>query len=191
MKKLPNLLPSTLQITSTGKKTVIDDSTTTKDGRSLDNVNLSLKEYEIEKNALACKEPIKIPSNDEPINPVKLLIDGDSGENGVYKERGLGFGEDNLSCNSGNFIKNSEKNHEADDIKHLGLGDDNLENDDLEMDFSDKMDHLDNVKALEMNDFEADYDAKLFGVNEEEISHHSALLNNEFMDPHSEELNYF
>jgi len=189
--KQPPLLQSTLQITNTGKKTVIDGSATTKDAKSLDNAPLSLREYDLDKNVLPCKEPLKIHSNDEPVNPVKLHIDGDYGENGVYKERGLGFGEDNLSCNSGNFIKNTEKNHEADDVKDLGLVDGNFENNDLEMDFSDKMPALENVKAPEMNDFEAEYDMKPFGDNVEEFSHHSGLLHNDFMEPPSAELNYF
>ncbi len=188
--KQPELLPSSLKISETEKKT-LSDEVLIKDGKSFDNTNASVQDNDLEKNILCVKTPLKITSCEEPVNPVKLHIEGALEEDDIYKERGLGFGDDGLSWNSENFIKNTEKNHETNDIRDLGLGDDNFGNNDFEMDFSDKIPALDNGKAPEMNDFEDEYDMKPFGDDVEEFSHHSNMQMNEFMEPPSAELNYF
>lgn len=188
--KQPDLLASVPKNDESGRTTAADDSLV-KDGKSFDNTNASLHDNELDKHTLAGMKSAKINLNEEPVNPVKLHINGDLGENDIYKERGLGFGEDNLSCHSENFHKNTEKIHELDEAKNLGLDDDHFGNNDLEMAFSDKIPHLDNDKAPELHDFERDYDIKPFGNDVDEFSHHSSILHNEFMERPSAELNYF
>lgn len=186
--KQPELLPSSVKISETEKKT-LPDEVLIKDGKSFDNTNASVQDNDLDKNILCVKEPVKIASCEEPVCTEKLQL-GALEEDVLYKE-GLEFGDDNFSWNSENFIRNEEKNHETNDIRALGLWDDNFGNNELEMGFSDKIQDLDNMKAPEMNDFEDEYDMKPFGDNVEEFSHHSNLQNNELMEPPAAELNYF
>lgn len=189
LKKRPDLLPAVAKTSEDEKKSC--EEGLVKCGKYSDNTNASVQDNDGDKPGVLTKEAAGVDWNQEPINPVKLHIEGDLGESDVYRDWGLGFGDDNLSCNSENFMKNTEKNHETNDIRDLGLGDDNFQNNDLEMDFSDKLPEMEDEKAPEMDNFEGEYEMKPFDDKMEEFSHHSDLLNDGFMEPPAEELNYF
>jgi len=144
---------------------------------------------ELEKIMVIQEEP-KINSMEEPANLNQLQFDQVKEEE-VFKDAGLRFGGDNLSCHSEDFMNNISKNHESNDIRDLGLEDENFANIGIDMDFSGKMPVMEEPKDPEIEDFEEEFGMKGIGENERVFSHNSNLLQSDFIEPNSIGFNYF
>lgn len=185
--KLLNIEPKPKNIK---KKSVRKESLKGKDGKSFDNTNASVQDNDPDhRNLLVCQEP-KINSLEEPVSPVQVQVDGYD-DNGVYKESGLNFGEDNLSCHSDDFMKNTSKNVEAEENKDFGIEDDNpFNNNDFGMEYGDRIPVIDNSKAPELPEIEEDFGMEEL-QNHEDRFNDNDLLNDDFEDLQSSGLNYF
>lgn len=191
--KQPKLLNPENKDKATEKKSTDKECSNVKDGKSFDNTNASVHDNEFDsKNIIVNKEdPVKINSSEEPVSPVKVQVDGLE-NNDVYREWGLNFGDDNASYHSDNFMKNTDKNHLIDEGKDFAMDDDHqFENNDFEIEYSDKMPVIENPKEADMHEFGDGFDLKELNNDNDKFSHHSNLLNNEFDEIHSSSLNYF
>ena len=89
-------------------------------------------------------------------------------------------------------MKNTDKNHVLDEEKDFAMDDDHqFENNDFEMEYSDRMPVIENPKEADMHELGDGFDLKELNNDNDKFSHHSNLLNNEFDEIHSSSLNYF
>jgi hypothetical protein len=157
------------------------DEKALKDGKSFDNTNASVQNNENEqipcdKEALA--ENVTQTKFDIPKQTVNF---GD-----VFIEHGFGFGNDE-SFDSSNIIKPEMRDNESvkDDLIEIGI--DIMDKDiDFDMDWSEPISIMEqNSKELQLQDVNnQEFDLKELQDNDEDFSHHSGLLMNDFSSGH-------
>lgn len=157
------------------------DEKALKDGKSFDNTNASVQNNENEQ--ISCDKEA-LAKNQTQIKfdiPKQTVNFGD-----VFIEHGFGFGNDE-SFDSSNIIKQEMRDNESakDDLIEIGI--DIMDKDiDFDMDWSEPIPTIiQNSKELQLQDVNnQEFDLKELQDNEEDFSHHSGLLMNDFSSGH-------
>lgn len=158
-----------------------NDEKTLKDGKSFDNTNASVQNNENEQNSWEKVAPAEISAQAKIEPPKQTQNFGD-----VFVEHDFGFGNDE-SFNSSHLIKQEIRDHEQhkdeldeSDVDHTEKGID------FDMDLSEPIPIvIQNPKDSQQHGISNhEFDLKELQDNEDDFSHHSGLLMNDFISGH-------
>lgn len=172
---------SLLKLVADKNEKLQNDEKTLKDGKSFDNTNASVQNNENEQNSWEKIAPAKV-SVQLKIDPPKQTHNfGD-----VFIEHDFGFGNDE-SFNSSHLIKQDIREHDLHKDELNGSEVDHTEKGiDFDMDLSEPIPIvIQNPKDSQQHGISNhEFDLKELQDNEDDFSHHSGLLMNDFISGH-------